>query len=109
APEGMIDLNVASLGLGRGNWRDIEKIRMSGSAGDGVISLEHFEFSVNQSGVSGGLALPLETLVAYFRDETRSTDRLLSAASGRIGLESWKVDNWMDWLPAMMRQSGVLD
>lgn len=73
-----------------------------------LVDIQKLDFLLNQSAVQAAFAIPMDALVVAANAEVFEPLQLLRAASGKLRLEAWKMENWLDWLPPYFRRSGSL-
>ncbi len=105
-PSGRLELAVGSLETGLMGVPAMDQIQLLATAESDRVELEQFKFVVNQSEVSGRLSLPTEGMIDALRGTRQARLAWLSMGSGRIELLDWQAENWVEYLPALMRRSG---
>lgn len=113
APAGRLVLQISSLETTEtveAAWPDIRRISVEARADVDAIALDSFSFFLNQSEVTGSGRIPIRALVGFLNGEfdAEALDLLLAAGEGEIRLVNWNVEDWVDLLPAHMRQTGRL-
>lgn len=107
-PIGMLELQVAALKTPVAGGASIERIEILAKAEPNRIQLEHFKFRINQSEVIGALSLPVQGLRGALTGELDQLQAWLANGSGRLELVDWHAENWVEYLPTIMRRSGRL-
>ena len=108
-PIGSIVLRIDSIKSGLFSMPSLNEVAIMGTVQSGVIEVSHFGFNTNQNNAaSGTLLLPVKALIAAIKGEGDARKELYSQSSGSVELNDWKVENWVDQLPSIMRQSGQL-
>ncbi len=112
-PVGTLNLQVRDLQFDRPLWGRqfplIQKIDLSARSMNEWLELEHFAFSMNQSQIEGSFKLPLDPVLGLLDEPEIDLIELLSKGAGQVQLVDWRMENWADMLPPMLRQSGVFN
>ena len=107
-PVGSLEMKVASLSTSVADGATFDRLEIVAKAESDTVQLERFNFLINQSEVSGVLSLPTEGLVDAVMGDMDQRKAWAAHASGRIDLVDWQAEDWIDFLPEIMRRSGRL-
>ncbi len=107
-PIGLLELQVASLESPLAGGVTVEGIEILAKAESDSVQLERFKLLLNNSEVSGAIRLPMEGLMAAVLGDMEQRQAWLARGTGRLELIDWQAEDWVDFLPAMMRRSGRL-
>lgn|GEM_PF-1690982 len=107
-PIGQLDLKVASLETSIAGIPSIDRIELVAKGEPDTIQIERFDFLINQSQVSGALSLPVDGFIEALRGDMDRRKAWLAKGAGRIELVDWRAEDWVDYLPAIIRRSGRL-
>lgn len=107
-PVGLMEMSVASLESPATRGIKVDRIEISARAERDEIQLERFKFLINQSEVAGVLRLPTEGFAGALMGEMDQRKEWFGNATGRVELVDWAAEDWIDFLPALMRRSGRL-
>ncbi|WPJ94778.1 translocation/assembly module TamB domain-containing protein [Coraliomargarita algicola] len=105
-PTGVLEVSIVSLETSLENVPEIDHIEIVARAEADRVQVEQFKFIVNQSEVTGRLSVPTAGLITALTGSLEARKAWLSAGSGRIELRDWQAENWVDYLPPIMRRSG---
>lgn len=111
-PEGRINAEAAAITLPEGlvpyELPAVKQVGLEVTADGERISARQLAFSVNESRVDGEFELPFNAIGKFLAEDNGDPAALFSASSGRLSLKDWKVENWEDMLPPILRRSGSL-
>lgn len=107
-PTGLLDLQMRALSLPAAGLPPLERISLSAKATPDTLSLEGFECFLSESKIAGTLELPVDALVESIQGGDASRTALLARSSGSLELVDWRAEDWVDFLPPIMRRSGGL-
>lgn len=113
SPEGHLSVGIESLALQEevDGWKlpQIDTLELQATLARETLSLDTFKFLVNDSQVSGQINLPTKAVVDYMTAEVKNPAKLLLDAEGELMLSEWKVEDWAELLPPILRRSGSID
>jgi hypothetical protein len=105
-PIGQLDLKVSSLETSIAGVPVMDQIEILAKAESDQIHVERFSFIVNQSEVSGDLSVSTNDLGRALSGGREELLAWLSGARGRLEFVDWQAEDWLDYLPPIMRRSG---
>ncbi|NBB79824.1 MAG: hypothetical protein GVY36_10315 [Verrucomicrobia bacterium] len=108
-PVGRLDLRVDDFQSPISGMPGMDRIQLIVEGKPEQIKVERLYLLINQSELSGNFLLPVEGLAEALRGGPGAWRPWLAGGGGRLELVDWQAEDWVDVLPAMMRQSGRLD
>lgn len=113
-PEGELEINLRELDLRNSfaneNLPVIDSIHLQAVANSEYQEIAGVRVLLNESELEGSMRLPADRLENWLHSDVRETRDLLEILSGELHLKDWKMENWVEWLPAgLFRQSGSLN
>ncbi len=113
-PQTQLEVNARGLGLGDlftdGISPKIDSIQLQAITNPEHLEISNLQLSFNESSLEGSAALPLNILTAWLRSDSKEIRTLLNALTGELTLTHWKMEDWMELMPAgLLRRSGSLN
>ncbi|MFU8847528.1 MAG: translocation/assembly module TamB domain-containing protein [Opitutales bacterium] len=110
-PVGHLQLEAVAIEIGPGLFEKdlppVEALDLRVRLDAKRIEVQALNFSLNQSVVRTGFSFPVEALLTQLKAAQFDPMHLLHAASGKVQLNAWKMEDWLDWLPPYFRRTGV--
>ena len=112
--EGEIEVNLLELDFENSSSdKDlpvIDSIRLQAVANPEYLEIASIQVLLNQNELEGSIMFPADRLKDWLSSNVREARELLGMLRGELNLKDWKMENWVEWLPAgLFRQSGSLN
>ena len=111
-PVGHVHLQVAELGFGpdlsETSLPAIRALDLQLEVDEQAVDVQTLNFLLNQSAVRASVTIPMKALVDAAKAVAFEPEQLLRSASGKVQLEDWQMENWLDQVPPFFRRSGSL-
>ncbi len=111
-PVGHVDLRIASVALdrdpGEKPWPALRDLTLQIKVDAESVAVKQLDFTLNESGLQATTSIPMKSLVDAVHASEFNLEQLLRSATGEIRLKDWQGENWIDWLPPLLRRSGSL-
>ena len=113
-PEGELEISLLELDLrnsfSNNNVPVIDSIQLQVVAGSEHLEIASGRVLLNESELEGSMRLPVDRLKDWLHSDVREARDLLKTLRGELNIKDWKMENWVEWLPAgLFRRSGSLN
>jgi len=112
APVGHVQLQAAEIeiapGLVDAALPTINDLDLRVQVDENNVQVQALNFSLNQSPVRAAFTMPMTVLIDQAQAAAFDPLQILRATQGKIHLQAWKMEDWLDRLPPYFRRTGHL-